>query len=546
MKKFTRNFLSFLLLLVLAACNLGSRTNTIIPNESSALRLSVQTQNNVTTFNQADEVINYQYVITNTGATRLAEPVLVSDTPRQVVCPGLSTIGNKDIYLDQNETVTCSAGYRTTAADVTAGTVVNQAIASAGGIASNAGRFTLTRGSAPPPQPSTTLTLTKSANTQTYGGVDQTITYTFTITNTGTTALGPAQFTITDGKLGAPFNCGPANTTLGANQSVSCSMDYKTTTADMGQANITNSATASDGRQTTAAATAVVTNLIPPTAQTPITPATAIPSSDLTPGTTVQHRVAVGEWLIQIARCYGANFNAVKAANPQIRDPDFIRPEVDVVTVPNIGSAGRIYKSSTVPCVTFHTVVSGDTWASLAQKYNADQAVLQRANPGGLVVGKQAKIPLNSAGGGPVAVTPGVTPGITPGITPGVTASAPMRITFEQGPTASRIGIINPNERLQYIVTAAVGQMMTITLEAPANEVSLGVNDPNGIALKSPDSNYNWSTNINTAGDYTINLASLTGGSTKSYTLRVTLANQATATVGPTATPTGTQAVVGP
>src|SRR5215210_6533708 len=172
MKKLIRNSLSAIILFILAACNLGGGggINTIIPNESSALRLTVQTQNNVTTFNQADEVINYQYVITNSGATKLAEPVLVSDAPRQVVCPSLSTVGNQDIYLDQNESVTCAAGYRTTAADVTAGTVVNQATASAGGIASNLGRFTLTRGSAPPPQPSATLTLTKSANTQTYGG----------------------------------------------------------------------------------------------------------------------------------------------------------------------------------------------------------------------------------------------------------------------------------------------------------------------------------------------------------------------------------------
>jgi hypothetical protein len=132
-------------------------------------------------------------------------------------------------------------------------------------------------------QPSSILKFTKFASPQTYSGPDQTITYTFTITNMGTTALGPAQFTITDNKLGAPFHCGPAAVILAPNQSLSCSMHYKTTAADMELANITNSATASGADQTSAPATAVVTNLVVPVTPTPsITPggptATPIPS----------------------------------------------------------------------------------------------------------------------------------------------------------------------------------------------------------------------------------------------------------------------------
>jgi LysM repeat protein len=540
MNKIIRNSLSAILLLVLSACNLGGTPNPSL-FENSVLRMNVRAANDVTTFSRAGEEINFRYRITNTGTSKLAEPVIVTDPPRQVNCPSLTTIGNNDIYLDLDETVVCSASYIVTASDETTGSITSLASATAGAVTSNQDRFTLTRGTAP--QPSTVLTLTKSASSQTYGGPDQIITYTFTITNTGTTALGPAQFTINDPKLGAPFNCGPADSTLAPSQSVSCSMDYRTTQADMGLANITNSATASGAGQTSAAATAVVTNLVAPATQTPPIPATAPPTSNLTPGSTVQHRVAVGEWLIQIARCYGASFSEVRAANPQISDPDFIRPDVDVVTVPRIGSVGRIYKSDTVPCVTFHTVQSGDTWTSLAQKFNADVAVLQRANPGGLIVGKQAKIPLNSAGGGAVAVTPGAT--LTPNATG--TTSAPMRITFEGGsPTASRIGIINMGERLQYIVTAAAGQSLTINLTAPVNEVTLGVNDPNGLALKSADSNYTWTATTNTAGDYTINLTGVAGSSSKSYTLQVTLTNPAAATLTPTATSTNTPTTPAP
>jgi hypothetical protein len=117
--------------------------------------------------------------------------------------------------------------------------------------------------------PSSILKLTKSSSSPTYSGPDQTITYTFTITNTRTTALGPDQFTITDSKLSAPFNCGPADVTLAPNQSVSCSMNYKTTSADMSLPNIINSATASGAGQTSAVATAVVTNLVAPATPTP-------------------------------------------------------------------------------------------------------------------------------------------------------------------------------------------------------------------------------------------------------------------------------------
>ena len=533
MNKFIRNSLSVIILLVLFGCNWPPRS-TILPDPNSVLRLTVQTQNNVTTFSQAGEKINLQYIVKNIGTPPLGGPVTVVDPPRQPACPALTTVINLDNYLDKDESVTCLAVYDVTQSDVTTGSIVINAYATAGTITSNQATFTLTLGSTP--QPSSALKLEKSASTQTYGAANQSITYTFRVINTGTTNLGPAQFTVTDNKLGAPFACGEATTALTPGQSFTCSAaPYLTTAADMAAANITNTATVSAAGLTSAPATLVIANLLF-ASPTPTTSTTVPPASNLTPGTTIQHRVAVGEWLIQIARCYGANPTEVIAANRHIPDPSFIRPEVDVVTVPRIGSVGRIFKQPNQDCVTFHLVQSGDTWASLAQRYSADLVVLQKANPGGLVVGKQAKIPWYSAGTG-VVVTP--QPGVT--FTPTGTGIAPvaMRITFDPGATtASRIGVINPGERIQYIVTAAASQVLTISLTAPANEVSLGVNNPNGLALKTPDSLYTWSSAVATAGDHTINLASLAGNTPKSYTLTVTLTNAATLT--PTATATQT------
>jgi LysM repeat protein len=45
-----------------------------------------------------------------------------------------------------------------------------------------------------------------------------------------------------------------------------------------------------------------------------------------------------------------------------------------------------------------HTVQTGDTWSSIALKYNADATVLQMVNSNTLAVGKAIKVPLNSAG----------------------------------------------------------------------------------------------------------------------------------------------------
>src|SRR5215207_580665 len=305
MKKIIRISLSSIFLLALAACSWpGTPAPTLTPRTA----ITVQTQNNVTTFSQPGEVINYQYVITNTGTQKLNEPVVVTDSPRQVICPSLSTVGNNDIYLDQNESVTCTASYSVTQSDVTTGSITNVASVQVGNATSAQTGITLTRGS---PVPSPTLKLVKTASSQTYGAAGQTITYTFNITNTATTPLGPnPPFTITDNKLGAPFPCGPADTILAPNQTVSCSVTYTTTAADMGLANITNSATVSGGGQTSAAATVTIANLnaptaLPPTASVP--PVVTPGGSELTPGTTVQHRVAIGERLIQIARCYGAS-----------------------------------------------------------------------------------------------------------------------------------------------------------------------------------------------------------------------------------------------
>jgi len=123
-----------------------------------------------------------------------------------------------------------------------------------------------------------------------------------------------------------------------------------------------------------------------PTATVPGGPTpTATPTAPggLIPGTTVQHVVSRGEWLLQIARCYGASYSAVRAAN-WLPNPDYILPG-QVLTIPNIGSQGRIIGP---PCVQAHAVEAGETWESMATRFGTTTAILRRANPGELSVGR--------------------------------------------------------------------------------------------------------------------------------------------------------------
>jgi hypothetical protein len=92
------------------------------------------------------------------------------------------------------------------------------------------------------------LKLTMTANPLTYNAVGQVITFTYVITNSGTASLGPAQFTVSGGLLGAtPLNCGNSTTSLAPNATVTCTATYTIIQADLATSTLTNQATASGG-----------------------------------------------------------------------------------------------------------------------------------------------------------------------------------------------------------------------------------------------------------------------------------------------------------
>ena len=132
---------------------------------------------------------------------RLAGPVTVADDKATVSCPALSTVGNNDGFLDPGESITCTACYSITQADLNNGSVTNTAKARAGGTDSNQDTATVTVTPPPPPascrlrprrRPSAIvaaasvidLSITKTDRPDPVF-VGETLTYTLTVRNAG-------------------------------------------------------------------------------------------------------------------------------------------------------------------------------------------------------------------------------------------------------------------------------------------------------------------------------------------------------------------------
>lgn len=484
---------------------------------AKVVSLTVQAQ--PTTYSTVGQTITYTYTVSNAGTSPLQGPVTIADDKMVVVsCPNLNTVGNKNNSLDSGESITCTGGYPISQADISNGSMTNTATASVGGQASNPVPTTIQA------QLNKVLTLAVSANPTTYTGANQNITYTYVITNTGPTTLGPAQFVVKDDRIPNLINCGQNTTTLATNQTVTCTAVYTTTANDLLVSQLVNNASATGaGAGTIQNASATVTYTGYSGGGTAITP------SNYTRGSTIQHSVVDGEWLLQIARCYGADFTAVRNANPQVIDPDLIYP-ARVVTVPNIGSNGAIYGP---PCVVFYKVVSGDTWQSIANKFNADVEILMAANKDKSVTpGVTLKIPNNSKQSGLPYPTVIPATAIPPTVIPTTavpTVRQPIPITFPPGnPTSvTQTGTIGTPDTIRYVFNASVNQILTVKLTVPTNDVSLGIYGPNNTPLKQPDLTNSWSGTLTATGQYAIDLVSSTGTQNKTYTLVVTLTNPA-------------------
>lgn len=479
---------------LLYACNLGGAPETqqaaFSGGEGAKLTLTVQAQSG--TFNTVGQTIVFRYTVTNSGSTALSGPVTVTDAKVTAIsCPAVNTVGNLNDSFDPSESLDCAGSYQITQADLNAASVTSAATASAGGVTSN----TVTTNV--PMTLARVLVLTVTATPSSYNNTVSSITLSYIIQNTGANTLGPAQFTLRDNRLGT-VNCGGADTTLPAGASFSCTSVYNIQESDRALPQLSFTIEAMGGGATTNQPFSVTV------ANTTVSGGTS--PSGLTKGATIQHDVQPGEWMIQIARCYGADFNALRNANPQVKDPAKIWP-VDVLTVPNIGSNGKIYGP---PCVIFITAQPGDTWESIAQRYNARVDVLKEANQNIATVrgGDKVRVPVNSADGNPVS---------------GGAESIPLNLTVGSKVTLS--GTITPSKgKERYVFSAAQGQTLSAVLTAPDGGLELAVIQADGnIVLKPQNATLTWSGALPANGSYYVDVVNVTAADRR-YTLELTLA----------------------
>jgi uncharacterized repeat protein (TIGR01451 family) len=214
-------------------------TVTYVPPENPALTLAKTAL--PTTYSAVGNVISYSYLVTNSGNTILTGPFTVSDDKAaNESCPAKAT-------LAPGASITCTASYTITQADLDTGSVTNKATASGGGATSNEATATVNSTQTP------ALNLTKSASPTTYDHVGQTISYSYEIKNIGNVTLsGP--FTVSDDK--ATVTC-PAGG-LAPDATMTCTASYIITQADLNAGSVTNHATASGNDVTSNQATATV------------------------------------------------------------------------------------------------------------------------------------------------------------------------------------------------------------------------------------------------------------------------------------------------
>jgi len=187
-------------------------------------------------YDAAGDFIDYTYLVTNSGNTTLQGTLTVTDNLiSNIVCPGVNAMG-----LAPGASVTCTARYWVTQADVDAGQVTNSASADLGGVTSPTVNETVDAVQNP------ALTMTKSANPTVVDTLGTSITYTYTVTNAGNTTI-TAPIVISDDRITSVTCPALPPTGLAPGATLQCSATDTVDQDDLDAGSITNTATATSG-----------------------------------------------------------------------------------------------------------------------------------------------------------------------------------------------------------------------------------------------------------------------------------------------------------
>ncbi|WP_320668672.1 DUF7507 domain-containing protein [Patulibacter defluvii] len=198
------------------------------------------------TITHAGQRIIYSFVVANSGNVTLTDVTVAegdfSGTGElsEITCP--AEAGS----LAPERSVTCTATYEVTQADVDRGSVENSATAtgrppSGDPVTSEPSRVEI------PAEPAPAIALVKTADrSELVAG--ETVTYSFTVTNTGNVTL--ADVTVAEGDFSgtgelSEITCPAEAASVAPQESVTCTATYAVTQADVDRGSVENSATAS-------------------------------------------------------------------------------------------------------------------------------------------------------------------------------------------------------------------------------------------------------------------------------------------------------------
>ena len=307
----------------IASASNGAVTSTTSTQTVTAVKTPVLTLAKTATpgtYAAVGASISYSYVVTNGGNTTLSEPITVQDNKTSVTCPATGS-------LAPGASITCTASYAITQADIDGGAVTNIASATNGPVTSATATQTVTAVKTP------VMTLVKTATPATYSAVGASIGYSYVVTNGGNTTLtGP--FTVEDNK--ATVTC-PATETLAPRAAFTCTASYAITQADIDAGVVTNVATSTNGTVTSAAATQTVTAI-----KTPVL--------TLTKAATPRTYAAVGASI-------SYSYVVTNGGNTTLSGPFTVQDNKATVSCPSTGS---LAPGASIACTASYAVTQAD------------------------------------------------------------------------------------------------------------------------------------------------------------------------------------------
>ncbi|WP_069385474.1 DUF7507 domain-containing protein [Cellulosimicrobium cellulans] len=205
--------------------------------------LTVAKTADLTEVSTVGETVTYSFDVTNTGNVPLTD-VVVDDTDfsgsgelTALACPA-------DTTLDPGESLTCTASYAVTQADLDSGTLSNTATATGTPPTGDPVDSPPSTVDVPvDPQPA--LTVAKTADLEQLTEPGQTVTYSFVVANTGNVTIVDPQVTETafSGSGPTPVAVCPAGP-VAPGASVTCEATYVVTQEDLDAGTLANTATA--------------------------------------------------------------------------------------------------------------------------------------------------------------------------------------------------------------------------------------------------------------------------------------------------------------